>query len=108
MNEIVSAVCVSMLCSSLVFLLQSLIRTFKAYKKHKELKNNFAKSKDYEFKKIDEIIATQKEILEILRDIDNTERNKDLTIETEKLEKRKKELEDNYLMILRTTKDKKI
>lgn len=39
MNNIVNALCIGMLCGSLLSLFQSLFKTTIAYKRHKELRN---------------------------------------------------------------------
>lgn len=107
MNDIINVICIGLSCCSLFPLALSLFKTAKAYKKHKELKNELAKSKDYELKKIEEIIITQKEILEILEDKKYLEKIKSLDFEKEKLEKSKKELQNNFLNILKVSEDKR-
>lgn len=92
MNEIITTLCVSMLSGSIVSLFVSLFGTIKAYKRHTLTKKKLEEEKKNRETKMEEIMNTQKEILEILENMKNSD--KDLAIEV--LEKTKKELEDNY------------
>lgn len=107
MNEIINSIGVALFFGSLFPLTQSLIKTVTAYKINKKLKNELAKSKNNELDKLEEIIATQKEILEILENKKIIEKSKSLEFEKQKLEKSKKEIESNLLDILQISEEKR-
>ncbi len=91
MNEIITGLCVGMLSGSIVSLFVSLFGTIKAYKKYFIDKEEHKIIKENQETKMEEILNIQKEIIKILDNMENSD--KDSAIEV--LEKIKRELEEN-------------
>lgn len=92
MNDIITALSIGMLSGSFVSLFVSLFRTFKVYKRHVVAKKELEILKKDKETKIEEILNTQEEIIKILDNMKNLDKESAIEV----LENTKKELEEKH------------
>lgn len=91
MNEIIIGLCIGMVSSSIISLFMSVFRTIKAYKRHIIAKRELEVVEKDQQIQMEEILKTQKEIIRILDNIKNLDKESAIEV----LENTKKELEEN-------------